>query len=176
MLVAGRPISQRIFPAFSYSQTRPVNYFEPLLTAYSNQCTKDKRPRLCPWSTAFFSDSSFLGSVETVRGDGGHIQYNMNMRLDQPFLHEPFLQEQLQLLQKNGLDQLCILPEILPYSVQKLLCLTRYDDVPEVTQGEYQRTMLSLSVHELWLCKLAMCRPRCGLTAKLRSYQAIIWL
>ncbi len=96
----------------------------------------------------------------------------MNMRLDQPFVHEPILQKQLQLLPKNGLDQSHILPEILPYSVRKPLCCTRYDDVPKVTQGEHRRTMLSVSVHELWLYKLAMCRPHCGLTAKLRSYRA----
>ncbi len=79
------------------------------------------------------------------------VTYITNMRLDQPLVHNPILQKQLQLLQRNGLDQVHILPEILVYSVRNHLCFTRCDDVPKVTQGEYRRTMLSLSVHELRL-------------------------
>ena len=97
----------------------------------------------------------------------------MIMPLDQPSVHSPILQKQLQLLQKNGLDQLHILPRSLKRSVREHLYFTRCDDVPKVTQGEYRRTVLSLSVHELWLCNLATCRPRCGLTASLRSYQGV---
>ena len=116
-------------------------------------------------------DSTFLGSVDTVRGDVVHTQYEFAIR--STFRPQSILQKQLQLLQKNGLDHLHILSRSLERSVRKHYCFTWCDDVPKVTQGEYRRTMLSLSVQALWHCKLALCRPRCGLTASLRSYRAV---
>ena len=101
------------------------------------------------------------------------VTHIMNMPLDQPFVHNPILRKQLQLPQKNGLDQLHTLPRSSERSVRKDLCSTRCDVAPKVTYGKCRSAMPQLSGHELWHCKLAMCRPRFGLTVSLRSYRAV---